>query len=109
MLWCPGNPFLQPASRVVDVKSEALFVTIEIDEIGALPFFERREGPAVIPFAGEFHLDDLSPHISQKHCAKWPCQNARQIDDLDALQCLQGLKSMIIHDVVPIHGQDDMR
>ena len=56
------------SDRVIDELKKA---EIEIDKISTVAFSKRREASAIITLIRDLHFNNLSTHITKKHCAKW--------------------------------------
>ena len=68
------------------ILANSVKIGVLLSAAGPVAAQSAREQPRVVTKAGVFDLDDFGPEIAQDHRAPRPGQDARQVEDPDAVK-----------------------
>ena len=83
--------------RLLEIERQALLVAVDAEEIRAF-FADERRSPAarIVSPAGLLDLDDARAHVGEQHRAVRARENARQVDDEQAVERRRGIHRVVI-------------
>jgi len=84
--------------RVLEVDGDAFLVAIDAEEVRALAFEERRTPRArVVALPRLLDLDHACAHIGQQHRAIGTGEDAREVEDCDAVEWRHNGQMIIVY------------